>query len=438
MKFFQSLIVAPAVLGFISPLTVNGTNLNLNDSFNYSQESSIPTFDSIYPTDWSYKSITDLAKSRACFGLIPNGTISRFEAASIINSCLSDVSQLSEIEERLIEEFNPELALLNSSVDGIKTRMGDFEAGSFSTTTSAAFSADFAIGGVDGSTNDKVGFDYGYQVDLTTSFTGEDSFDVSMDAGEGTLSELDLNSDGDGLVVDGIAYTFPIGDKTTVFIGNNMDGSTLFNTACVYGGPSNTLDDCGNLNSALAVGLGTAAGASYDFENGLTASIGYEGQGDTSSGLATKEGLDAIAGQIAYSTDTYGFSVTVAEIETSSTFDDTFTALNAYYDPLEDGFPSISVGYEWGDDGDATASQDETSHYFLGLQWDELGEGTLGIAAGTHTPVIEDGDELMMYEAWYSYPINDGMTVTPLVYTKDQATGTDDETGVMVKTSFSF
>ena len=141
-----------------------------------------------------------------------------------------------------------------------------------------------------------------------------------------------------------------------------MDGSTLFNTACVYGGPTNTLDDCGNLNSALAVGLGTAAGASYDFGNGLTAAIGYEGEGATTSGLGTKEGKDAIAGQIAYTTDSYGISFTLAEIETSATDDDTFTALNAYY-ALGDGLPSISVGYEWGDDGSAAATADETSHY---------------------------------------------------------------------------
>ena len=43
-----------------------------------------------------------------------------------------------------------------------------------------------------------------------------------------------------------------------------------------------------------------------------------------------------------------------------------------------------------------------------------------------------------MYEAFYSYEINDGMTITPLVYSKDFAPGTDDETGLMVKTSFSF
>ena len=447
MKFFKSLLVAPAVIGFITPLSANTNNLNLNDSFIYAQESNIPSFDSIYSSDWSFKAITDLAKSRGCLGSIPNGNISRFEAASIINSCLSNVAQLSEIEERLIKEFNPELALIKSSVDRIETRMNEFEAGVFSPTTSASFSVDMAIGAVENLTDDpstsavdedqeKVGFDYGYQIDLTTSFTGEDSLDVSIDAGQGKLSELDLNSGGNNLVVDGIAYTFPLGDKTTVFFGNSMDGSTLFNTACVYGGPTNTLDDCGNLNSALAVGLGTAAGASYDFGNGLTAAIGYEGEGATTSGLGTKEGKDAIAGQIAYTTDSYGISFTLAEIETSATDDDTFTALNAYY-ALGDGLPSISVGYEWGDDGSAAATADETSHYFIGVQWDEIGDGTLGIAAGTQTPIIEDGDELMMYEAWYSYPINDGMTITPLVFTKDQASG-DDHTGLMVKTSFSF
>ena len=58
---------------------------------------------------------------------------------------------------------------------------------------------------------------------------------------------------------------------------------------------------------------------------------------------------------------------------------------------------------------------------------------------GTKTPTVEDTDDQLMYEAYYSYPINDGMTITPLVYTKEVSTsGVDDETGVMVKTSFSF
>ena len=44
-----------------------------------------------------------------------------------------------------------------------------------------------------------------------------------------------------------------------------------------------------------------------------------------------------------------------------------------------------------------------------------------------------------MYEAYYSYDINDGMSITPLVFVKENAVaGTDDETGLMVKTSFAF
>ena len=45
----------------------------------------------------------------------------------------------------------------------------------------------------------------------------------------------------------------------------------------------------------------------------------------------------------------------------------------------------------------------------------------------------------MMYEVYYSYALNDGMTITPLVYTVEGENAADeDETGIMVKTSFSF
>ena len=120
--------------------------------------------------------------------------------------------------------------------------------GSFSETTTASFSVDFAVGAEDGTNaGDSVTALYGFQIDLNTSFTGEDSLDVSLDAGNGsatTLGELDLNSTtGEALTVDGVSYTFPVGDKTTVFVGDNTDGSALYSTACVYGGITNTLDD---------------------------------------------------------------------------------------------------------------------------------------------------------------------------------------------------
>ena len=385
MKLFQRLLVAPATLGFLMPMAVTANTINLADVSTYSSSEEVET-------------------------------ISDFNL---------DIAE--------------ELAITKSRVDGLQARFNNFEAGSFSETTSASFSADMYLGAVDGGTasnDDALNGTYSFQIDLTTSFTGEDSLDVSIDAGNSGAAgtaEFDGNTGGDGLSVDGVAYTFPLGDKVTAFVGDNMDGSTLFSTACVYGGPSNTLDDCGNVNSAIAGGAGTAAGASYDIGNGFTGAIGYTGAGSTADGLLTKEGNDSYAGQLSYAADSYGASVTYANVE--GTDDTIYWGLNGYWTPSDSGsVPSISVGYEM---GDPTTAKDNTS-YFVGLQWDEVGPGTFGAAIGTKTPTTDGTAELMMYEAFYSYPINDGMSVTPLVYIKEFAAGTTDETGIMVKSSFSF
>jgi len=446
MKLFQSLLVAPAALGVLAPIAANTAELNLKDVSSYSANSTERIYYSdVYPTDWAFNSIRDVVVSRGCENLIPTGVISRFQAAEIINSCLKDVAQITEQERRLIDEFSSELVIISSRLDSLDSRLSDFEAGSFSATTAASFSVDFAIGAVDGdSSQERTGAVYGYEIGLTTSFTGDDSLDVTLAAGTGgnTLTELDLSeadAGDDALAVDGISYTFPLGDKTTVFVGDGVEGSALFNTACVYEGPTDTLSSCGNVSSGIDEdGMAIGAGAAYDFGNGLTAAVGYEGQGDSSSGLASKEGLDAISGQLAYSTDSYGVSFTYASIETSSTAEDNFTAINAYWRPSEGGMPSISLGYEWKEDDPEVSGWDDSTSYFVGLQWDELGSGTLGLALGTSTPTVTDVDELLMYEAFYSYPVNDSMTVTPLVFVKQQAAGTDDHTGVMIKTSFSF
>jgi len=336
--------------------------------------------------------------------------------------------------EVTVNDFNPSIeSTLLAGGEGLIT--GSSYDGSFSETTTASFEAEFAIGSVDGTAGEEaVGTAYGFQIDLSTSFTGEDSFDVSIDAGtpdaDTTLDELDFNDASDTLTVDGISYTFPLGDKMTVIVGDSIDGSALYSTACVYGGVTDTLDDCGNGSSAMAGGAGTAAGASFDIGNGFTAAIGYTGDG-TTEGLLTKEGTDVYGGQLTYTGDSYGASVTYANVE--STDDTTYWALNGYWTPEETGtaVPSVSVGYEMGDPTTAV----DTEQWFVGLQWDEIGAGTLGAAVGTNGAISEGGTDYYMYEAFYSYPVNDGMTITPLIYVSE---GTTDSTGIMVQTSFSF
>ena len=396
MKLFQRLLVAPAALGLLAPITASATEVNLNDVSDYSK---------------------------------------------------SDI-EISTNSFKPLSTKNPLLAGGEGLGQG-RSDSDDFDADSFSATTVASFSADFAAGAVDGVPSngqgaegqDKLALVYGYAIDLSTSFTGDDSLDVTLAGGNSTtqLTELDLDKGtaANRLYVDGISYTFPVGDKMTVFVGDNVEGSLLYNTACVYGGQTDSLDDCGNASSALDAEFGAAAGASYTTGN-LSLAFGYEGQND-GSGLGAKEGTDAIGAQLAYSGDNYGVSATIARIETSTTEDDTFTALNAYFAPDNANFPSVSVGYEQGHDGSvADDAADETTHFFVGIQWDELADGTFGASFGTKTPTVENADDLLMYEAFYAYSVTDGLTVTPIVYMKENSGATDSETGLILKSSFSF
>jgi len=388
MKLFKSLLVAPAALGLLSPLSVSASEVNLNEISNYSD----------------------------------------VESKKFVNSFNNDVSN-------------------NKTLLAGGEGLVDAHDGGFSSTTTASFSTNMYLGYEDtaaGAGDDAVVSAYDVQIDLNTSFTGEDSLDISLDGGNAGvvgIDEFDGNNtaDNDGvddLVVDGVMYTFPIGDKTTAFVGFDSDGSALYTTACVYGGPGNMLDDCGNVNAAFISGE-AAVGASYDFGNGLTAAAGAQTGAGANAGVFTEESRDFFGANAAYTGDNYGISLTYASIENALLNDeDAYTALQAYYTP-DGALPSISVGYEFGDLGGADAGADEVASFFVGLTWDEVGPGSAGIALG-HSNTNENGDELYQYEAYYEYPVNDSMTITPLIYTLDAAGDADDTTGMMVKTSFSF
>ena len=397
MKLFQRLLVAPAALGLISPIAANATEINLNEISNYSDVESI----------------------------------------ELANSFDSD---------------QPNKSLLLAGGEGLADT--DSYDGGFSETTTASFSVDFGIGAVDGKDvtttitdgDEDLQAAYGFQIDLNTSFTGEDSLDISLDAGNGPvdangnstspLAEFDMNATADALTVDGISYTFPLGGATA-FVGDNTDGSMLFTTACAYGGPSNTLDDCANVSAGITGG-GVSIGAAYDFDNGFTTAFGAQ---FTETGIATDETDDSFALNAAYTADSYGVSITYANIEDGND-NDTYTAFNGYYS-FDNGL-NISAGYEIGDLDNAAPTVDETEAYFVGVNG-EVGPGELGAALGTYGVMTETAalgiPDRMMYEIYYSYAVNDGMTITPLIYTVEAdpaVTGDLDETGIMVKTSFSF
>ena len=399
MKLFQKLLLAPAVIGLLAPIASNASETNYSDVNSYSHNN------------------VDVS-------------LETFKPLSNKNPLLAGGEGLSSGE----------------------SAQADFDTDNFSSTTSASFSVNIAAGSVDtGADDETLGWNFDWELATSTSFTGNDSLDVVLNAGMSKLmSELDMtHSPGDkaGVDLDSISYTTSFGDRSTFFVGNgNAAGSSLYKVACAYGAQTDTLSDCGVSAANIDEEFGTAAGASFNIGNGFDVAIGYEGQGMTSKGLLTDSGVDAFGAQVSYSGDSYGVSVSWANIEnhddsnvlTGSTGATQSRGVNAYYTPDLDNFPSISVGFETNHDDTAAESSDESTHYFVGLQWDELGDGSLGAAFGSKAPYAENGDAETMYEIFYTYNYADGITITPIFYGKENAGSKQDETGLIVKSSFSF
>ena len=364
MKLFKSLLVAPATLGLLAPLSASANELNINDVSNYS----------------------------------------------------------SSEEVQSINDFNKELAVTNSRVDGLEARFNNFEAGSFSETTSASFGSTFYLGSIESAADSEaVTFTYDFGMGLSTSFTGEDSLDVAIIGGNADATAVDGYMGGDGtsdaLVLDGVSYTFPLGGAT-VIVGDGVGPDDMNSGACAYSAFTDLLGDCGTPSVGGSGDSGFAIG--YDFGNGFTMAGGAAGGvgEDETDGLFTGEDASSFGVEAAYTTDSYGVSVAYTDDETIN-----YWSIQGMITP--ESLPSLSLGYETDDD--------DGEGLFVGLTFDEVGPGSasLGVAS-----TATEAADLYQYEISYSYPLNDGMTITPGVFYAE--TDGEDETGVVVTTSFSF
>ena len=385
MKLFQRLLVAPAALGLISPLAANATEVNLNEIANYSDVESI-------------------------------------EFANSFNNDLQAENTLLAGGEGLVETT------------------GD----SFSSTTAASFGTTFYVGSIDeGADDGATTFTYDFALDLETSFTGEDSLAVAIIGGTAGTTAVDgvmggdmasLSGDfevdevaagsleigtPDYLVLDGIAYTFPLGGFT-VAVGDGVGVDELNTGACAYSAFTDTVSDCGTSN--LGGSADSAVAASYDFGNGFTTAAGI-GFGTETDGILSDADSSTIGLEVAYTADTYALSFAYTE-DDEAAGDQSYYSIQAAFTP--DAAYSISAGFEFDDD--------DADSVFVGLTT-EAGPGSISLGASTQS-IQEDQDDNYMYELSYSYPVNDGMTITPGAFIVESPD--EDEFGMVVTTSFSF
>jgi len=367
MKLFKSLLVAPATLGLLAPLSATANEITVND-FNPVEE-------------------------------------------------ISNISPLLAGGEGLVD---------GSSLDG-----------SFSETTSASFSIDSTIGAIDGdTTSEATTFDYQFNIGLSTSFTGEDSLDIAIDSGSTSASTNDnpmAFDTGAGLSVDGVTYSFPVGGVSMI-VGVDTDLSTAFTGACSYSAFTDYMSDCGTVNSIYSAGNGFTAAGSYAFDSGFSLAAGISGTADgadtatNAKGLLTKEGSDSYGVEAAYTADSWGVSVGYVYDDNNTSAETTTWGINGNY---SFDIADVSVGYET----EETSGTEKTG-YFVGLTFPEVGPGSVSVGAATSANYASTATEYMIYEAAYSYPVNDGLTITPGVFIEEKAG--DDLTGVIVKSSFSF
>ena len=495
----KQLIALAALPLAAAPAMASDLNIaSVNQYSTSEQVTSINQFSDVRPTDWAYQALTNLVDRYGCVAGYPNGTygggksMTRYEAAALLNACLDRVTEVTDELKRLQAEFAQELAVLRGRVDGLEAKVGQLEATQFSTTTKLRGEATFVIGGVDdyrtkagkasAATTDNVtrtAFNYDVRLNFDTSFTGKDllrtrlrssNFSTDPFGSSSSLFKLDKadnfsSANGDNVVIDRLYYQFPaFNNSTTLTAGAKVRNTEMAWMPTAY--KSDILDFFqvagapGVYNKATGAGFGAqwkqkgkqgfVAGVNYVAQNG---SDSFKGEFDESGALNTLAQIGyrgtnyGIAFGYRYGTEgtrvrTYnglnGASGTLVPGQTSNGY-----AVNAYWQPKQSGWiPSISAAYGWNTVSGTVSDATNSDSWFTGLQWaDVFAKGnSAGVAVG-QAPTGTNLEKATMLEIFYKYQVSDNISITPAVfYASDnqRLVANSSNWGGVIQTKFTF
>ena len=156
------------------------------------------------------------------------------------------------------------------------------------------------------------------------------------------------------------------------------------------------------------------------FGGNLLAQVGYAFEENTSAVSGSSSvGFGTAAAQSAMAGGGEGYSLAAA------------------WQPADSGLiPSISTGFSSFDP--STSGNKDVDGWYVGLEWSDVFiEGnSLGYAIGS-APNTGSSDDNTIWEAFYSMPVTDNITITPAIFGVD-ADATADKFGGLVKTTFKF
>ena len=305
----------------------------------------------------------------------------------------------------------------------------------FASTTTLSGSAVFTVGSVDGGTTDELYMQYAYGLDITSSFTGEDTFYAGIEAGNasGPLASMDSAVEGgDALTVANLFYAFPVGDLEVTVGPLVAQDEVLAATTSAYSGSFRL----GAMPfSEAGEEAGPAVAVAYSNDNGVVASASFISVGGTDStvGIGADNGDDVTTVTLGYDGDGFGGGLVIAsnDGEGGTAGYDTFGG-GIYYSP-ESIDATISVAY---DTTDPETGADQ-SDLFVGVDY-EVGPGTLSAAYNSTDVDGSDSEDSTGFEVSYTYALNDNVSITPGFFSLEDTSTGDDDNGVVVETAFSF
>lgn len=338
-----------------------------SDNDRWNQVNSVSQLRDVSPGDWAYEALRSLVERYGCLVGYPNQTfrgnkpLSRYEFAAGLNACLNQVERLIASSEavltedldrlqRLIEEFQTELATLRGRVDNLEGRVAFLEDRQFSTTTTLTGEVVFSLASVltgdnaNGNEIDRIPvFGSRTRLGFNTSFTGEDLLFTQFSAGNFPfLSEVTGTFEGDlGLLADNdndlellvAFYSFPLGDHTQVvvegFNGIAYDFADTINPLDGYNdSATGSISFFGSRNPIYNTVFGSGIGTKTQLGDKFELSLGYLASeaNDSLEGSGLFNGPYAALGQLVFKpSDRFKLGLTYVHAYNNS---DTFTGSN--------------------------------------------------------------------------------------------------------------
>ena len=221
-----------------------------------------------------------------------------------------------------VNEVNEEIANLKGRVDGLEAQQNDFEAGSFSNTTTLDGTAVFTLGSLDTDDNRYYGETqamYTYTMNLNTSFTGDDNLYTRIKTGnhgswsktsneKNTYLVAGKGSTDSELKVDKIWYETAIGENNKLWIGPKIENYYMHATTPSIYKPVLKAFTLGGNAAAYGASTSPGAGWAYTADNGFAVSSNFTSQAGNSTGILNNQGGTSWATQVGYTQPRYSVS----------------------------------------------------------------------------------------------------------------------------------